>query len=402
MALELIEEIKNKTYKKNLYATDIVMRSAHIKKNIEVEKKIKEFSSIDSIQSIEALKEKVKVFENIKEMYGKNCIGSESLLYGHIHALYDYAKTSLMKPIALPRMEHGVNFSESIFSEEDIKSYPNRIFQGAYKKKMIHAVNPLTPIFCIGPYIHYATNYFQEDQLSRMKEIYGKTLLVFPTHSYESSSMEYDMKSFVDNVMDIAEKQYETVLVSAYWLNLNSRIYAMFESRGAKIVSAGARFDPNFLRRLKTIISLADDVVGNDIGTHIGYCLYLQKPFKKLESRILKKDSYVISSGDMKHLNKNEKLFTETFSGESKFMRKQQDHLYEKFWGGQKQIKTPEQIKNLISLAQKQLYYSRGNISQYDESVIKLFKELRVAKSKEERVQFELLSDSLNLNDHKI
>ena len=38
-------------------------------------------------------------------------------------------------------------------------------------------------------------------------------------------------------------------------------------------------FDKNFLRRLKSIILLADVAIGNDIGTHLGYCIAVGRPY---------------------------------------------------------------------------------------------------------------------------
>lgn len=393
--MHIIEEIKNRTYKKNLFATDFIVRSAHAKNNLRVERHIKEFNDIDSVQSVEQLKEKVKGFEKIKNMYGTNCIGSESLLYGHIHALYAYAELPMDKPLLLPKMEHGVNFSESPIHEEDIKAHPNRIFQGAYKKAMVHAANPLTPVFCIGPYIHYASNYYSEEQIRRVKEKNGKTLLVFPPHSYESSSLDYDLQLFVDKVMENYGKSFETVLVSGYWLNLNHKIYELFEKRGAKIVSAGARFDPDFLRRLKTIISLSDMVIGNDIGTHIGYCLYLNKPFHKISSNITKKDSYLLSTKEKLNVNINERLFTAAFGQEGEVSGKKMS-LFKKFWGGHESVKTPEEIRNLIALAQKHLDLSKGNIQQYDGSILRLWAELKEERTVHGKIQFNLLKEAIN------
>ncbi|MDN3450102.1 hypothetical protein QMA09_07860 [Planococcus sp. APC 3906] len=397
MELQIIDELKNRTYKKNLFATDFVVRSAYMKNNLQVERKIKEFSDVDSVQSVGQLKEKVKSFENVKNIYGTNCIGSESLLYGHIHALYDYAGLPVNKPLLLPKMEHGVNFSESPILEQDIKAYPNRIFQGSYKKGMVHSASPLTPVFCIGPYIHYASNYYTEDQIRSIKMKNGKTLLVFPTHTYESSSMDYDLLAFVDNVMNGYGKAFDTILVSGYWLNLNSKIYELFEERGAIIVSAGARFDPNFLRRLKTIISLSDMVIGNDVGTHIGYSLHLNKPFQKVSSKIVKKDSFLFSATEEMNMIANDKLFTAAF-GSGEETSGDQLALFKKFWGGPEFVKTPEEIRNLIMLAQKHLDFSRGSIKRYDAGVLKLWRELKGDQTVDGKMQFKILKEAININ----
>jgi hypothetical protein len=52
----------------------------------------------------------------------------------------------------------------------------------------------------------------------------------------------------------------------------------MYKKYGFECVTAGHIYDFNFLPRLKSIISNADVTMSNEIGTHIGYCIYMQKP----------------------------------------------------------------------------------------------------------------------------
>lgn len=395
MSMQIIDEIKNRTYKRNLFATDLVVRSAHARNNIGIEKKVREFSCIDSLEEIGELKEKVKTFEHAKNMVGINCIGRESLLYGHIHAIYGYAGLSMNKPLALPKIEHGVNFSESPIEKQEIYSHPNLVFQGEYKKMMIHNVNPLKPVFCIGPYIHYAEDYYTNEHIESIRSRNGKTLLVFPTHSYEESSMDYDLPAFVDSVMDGIGKSYNTVLVSGYWLNLNSPVFTMFESQGAKIISAGARFDPSFLKRLKTMIQLADGVAGNDIGTHIGYSLILGKTFEKLPSKIVKRDSAQLSGPEEQQMDFNDRQFTRAFGSGPNPGTLQQGDLFRKFWGGAELLKSPEEMRCLIELAEHHLEVSRGHINRYDDAILHIYSELRQARTASQKMQFRLLRDAL-------
>ena len=44
------------------------------------------------------------------------------------------------------------------------------------------------------------------------------------------------------------------------------------------VVTAGYIMDPLFLSRLKSIIQLSDLTMSNNVGTHLGYCIYLNKP----------------------------------------------------------------------------------------------------------------------------
>jgi hypothetical protein len=335
----------------------------------------------------------VRPFSEKRSIYAKCCVGNESLHYGHINSLYEYAGLDTTKPIALPKIEHGVNFSESEFTPEVVDFYPNYLFQGDYKKEKIHRINPLKPVFCVGPYIHYATSYYDDEKINDIKRLFGKTLLVFPSHTYESSHHQYDTKRFVDSVVNTYAKDFSTILVCAYWLNINSPLYALFKESGARIVSAGARFDTNFIRRLKTIITLSDKVIGNDIGTHIGYCMYLGKDFTLIPTQITKDDNSTMSLSEKYAYNRNYTLLSNAFFGNGREPRK---GLYERFWGGERQLKSPEEMRSLILLANKILEYSHGNISRYKDSIIRMYKELSCSHNPHERLQFEILDSSID------
>lgn len=397
--MQYLNKMKDITYKKNIYINDYIIRISQFMKNIAIEKEVNRFKSIDSIESIQELETEVNRVIKSKMLLYNSCFARESLLYGHIDSLYHYAGLGNYNPIYLPKVEHGVNFTETSMARRDLRICPNLVFQGEYKKKMIHSLSPLTPVFSVGPYIHYASHYYSKSLIEKIKKQYGKTLLVFPPHSYEKSSMDYDMKNFVDYVMKKYGNSYKTILVSSYWLNLNSPIYKMFTAKGAKVVSAGARFDPNFIRRLKTIISISDKVVCNDIGTHIGYSVYMGKPVEIIKTKIEKKDATVFSSKETSTYSKNYELFYDAFGEHGSHSENLQKELYIKFWGGNDIIRTPEEIVNIVKISEKILKYSNGNINQYHTSVKKLLKELSSSKRPDDRAKFILLEEAINSID---
>ena len=67
-------------------------------------------------------------------------------------------------------------------------------------------------------------------------------------------------------------------MVSIYWNDVDSDLCELFRKKGAMLASNGFRCDDNFIRRLKAIIQLSDVTLGNDLGSHIGYSIYLGKP----------------------------------------------------------------------------------------------------------------------------
>ena len=51
-----------------------------------------------------------------------------------------------------------------------------------------------------------------------------------------------------------------------------------FEEAGFECVCCGHLFDLLFLQRLRSLIEIADATISNGVGSHIGYCVYLNKP----------------------------------------------------------------------------------------------------------------------------
>ena len=64
--------------------------------------------------------------------------------------------------------------------------------------------------------------------------------------------------------------------------NKHDPIIKKFAAEGYHISSAGFRDDVRFLSRLRTLIELADLVVGDDVGTHVGYTLALGVPYHQI------------------------------------------------------------------------------------------------------------------------
>lgn len=378
-----------KIYLDNYYIRDNFIRIRNYKHNYLFEKHVNIIKDIDSILHVRDLEVLVEPFKKNTNVYSKACIGSESMHYGHLKMLYDYSGLKMDKPYFIPKIEHGINFSEDTFTASQIMFNNSFVFQGRYKKNNIHRINSLKPVFCIGPFIHYAQNYYSMEQIKNLKRQFGKTLLVFPSHSYEASALSYDIEEFVNYVMNELGKKFTKVLVSAYWLNIDHEVYKMFEKHGATIVSAGARFDPNFIKRLKTMINLADEVVSNDLGTYIGYCHYLKKPLHLFHSNVNKNSKFVNEFLNYNKFSVNYNLFVNNPSPDYEKL------LYRKFWGGEDLILSSNEVKNLIYLIKRILKESKGNVTRFDDAVKDIYYKLRNANSNEDSIQFNLLKDAI-------
>ena len=344
---------------KNLYLNNSLRCVALSKYNKKVQDFIDRAAKIDSIMDFCEFKDFIKEFKKVYSggIFSIKKAYSESLLYGHINEVFHYAELDEKDFLYFPIMEHGIQFYMQIK-----KNHQSRIFQGEYFMEDWNKAYPGTPTFAIGPYVHYARPYYSETEFNKIKEEIGKTLLVFPTHSYELGETHYNAEDFVDYVMQEQAKDYQTVMVCAYWADLDHEIYRLFEARGAKIVSAGFRGDYNFIRRLRTIIELSDGVVANSLGTFVGYCIYFKKPVVMVDGKIIKQLNDLNLTNEMSgNMDKIEQLFYKEFSPTSKPFSKEQIELCEKYWG-LSNVKSPEEIRAILQLNKKVIKKALGNV----------------------------------------
>lgn len=360
--------------KKNIDLHDKAIRNKYQTKNELIHKFSQRLERIDSILDFE---EYCAVIREMKEStqppFVEEFYGNESSYYGHIDALYKYAGLNTSPDCkVIPKMEHGINPTIIEKPANEITEYSNFIFQSDYKKNQIHSVNPMKPVFVLGPYIHYADYIYDDEKLSEIKKENGKTLLIFPFHNFEFSYYNSDNKAFVDYVMNNYAKNYDTVLVSVYWNDIDDELYKLFEDKGAKLVSAGFRGDRNFINRLKTIINLADDVCGNGFGTHIGYSLYMKKNYFHIVTKRLFVDlnTKVTSSNENTDFEKQLiDLFKYENLIENNLGNEQILRFFEKYWGKLSDVKSKNDIKHMIELCNHITKKSRKNFMNFDKVV---------------------------------
>lgn len=349
--MNLKEEIKE-----NIYLAKWVdaYRGRSFERERTLRKFIRKMSQIDSIRDIELFRQTIAELKS--RNYEYNCASTryeDANWYGYYQALQRYAGYPERAYPILTEIEHGIRFGEALWPYFDYNAC--YICEGDERIHEIPDADPLMPVMAVGPYIHYAEQYYSEERIQEERKKNGKTLLVFPGHSIEWEKTREN--AFIDILYERYAKDYQTVMVCSYWRDLDSLEVQKFRERGARIVSAGFRGDNQFVRRLKTIISLADLAVGNDIGTNLGFCLYLKKP-------------YVLEGACQ--IDPDDGLFTEyyrelyeafslqgkvTFTEEQ--IRKQQD-IYERFWG-ESLIKSPEEIYQIFSLIDKLIRKGKWN-----------------------------------------
>jgi hypothetical protein len=314
-------------------------------------------------------KEIIENSKYISSLYGNykiltlKRVFAESYHYGHIHSILEYSGCNLSDALYFPVVEHGVGIEYWI---EEFKNISIAV-TGRLRQSFIHMSFPDIPIFVLGPYIHYATPFYNNEQYAYLKKRWGKTLLIFPQHTYEMSSVEYDVDGFVNSILSGYAKLYDTVAVCLYWADFDTKLYELFRAHGVKIMCAGYRWDYCFLKRLKTIISLADAVITNAVGSHIGYCIHMDKPVKYIESDIVTIASDLVPRNE--NVLANYKTIKSALAHDMDL--KAQKALLNPYCGDE-EIKSKEEINDILDINRRIILMSKGFYSRSANAVKRL------------------------------
>ena len=230
--------------------------------------------------------------------------------------------------------------------------------------------------------------WFVAQQSTALKKRLGKTLVVFPCHSTDIGSVTSDQELYLKKINSIA-RRFDTVLVNAFWWNVDDELIHRFESEGYTIVSAGFRDDINFIRRLRTILELADLVVGDSIGTHVGYALALDRPYKFID---------VDTSSSVEASSKDAQYYSQTISRQIEmsklfmdddfdfdFVKRETDY----YWGFS-HLKDKESLRQIGEIAIQISKHARFRNNRYMEVACDL-----VANRLQAGIDFELLREAL-------
>ncbi len=310
---------------------------------------VRKFGAVDSIDDIQGLRELRSSVDEGQQFYTTNANASNSLIYGIWESMFAAHRT---EPIYYsPAVEHGLIIHDQIYTDLRFTARAGLVTFGDYRYRQIRKYKN-EPIYEVGPYIHYAQPYYDAERTAELKKTNGKTLLVFPAHSVDTSTISQDENRYLDEVLRIADKGgFETVLVNAFWWNVNDPVIHKFESEGFKIVSAGFRDDVNFLPRLRTIMDLSDLIAGDSFGTHIGYALDRKVPFQFID---INTHGGSIDDKVDPHADENASLkekLARAFLGASEITKHQVD-LLEPYWGFSK-TKSREQIEDIYQITRR-------------------------------------------------
>lgn len=314
-----MKKIKELFYTKSFYSIYHIIMKNYYNFLFDKDKEIK-YKNLSFFGLVNNLNEEYMTVKKIKNKHNEYFRNS---FYGINKVLKNYLDYPRKKPINAI-IEHGIYFRKNYVNREEKKTFlKNVITMGPFRKKIINELYDKKNII-IGPYINYATGLLTEKEITRIKLKYGKILLVIPSHSAEGEDSDYNQKEFL-KIIKKMEKEFNSIWILMYWKDILEQKHKTYEAQGYNILSAGYIYDENFLNRLKDIILLSDYTISNSIGTHIGYCLSLNKPHYYYSQKINYKFNVEI---DEKILEGFQKYFSKFDS-----ISKKQIEFTEQFWG---------------------------------------------------------------------
>jgi len=289
-----------------------------------------------------------------------------------------------------PAVSHGYRTIEIPYK----LMWHNLIEPGMLNKRSVHNSSRDCLCFVVGPYFHYVDPFYDDEEFFSYKKRIGRNLTVFPVHSVAAGNVEYDTEEFVGAVLEEA-KNYDSITVCAYYTNHNSKTVELFKANGAKIVSAGYSSDTSFVKRLKTIILLADAVVTNGLGSHINHALSVDRPVKIISQHIRMFTPYENSVLRNVH---NSKLIQQTvLETDGYHITREILDAYEPATGFT-QTKTKEELGAIFDLS-KRIIQNCGYLrSKQIDGIRQAYRDLQFASSHEEKLQFRLMREALPID----
>ena len=271
--------------------------------------------------------------------------------YGMNRVLKQYAGLPLDSKIHV-LFEHGILFTDYVGGAFRIHEYLPSLVASQYRVNVLKKQNNYHGAYAIGPYIHYADPLLSNKEIKEEKERLGKTLLVFPSHSIDCSTAQFDYDKFIKEIKKVG-KNFDNIRICMYYQDINLKNHIPYQNEGFEIVTAGHFNDYNFLKRLKSFILTSDMTMANDIGTHLGYCIYLNKPHYIIQQNITYNTTNAViekntnESNEKLNNSNNKTKIINLFSKYNETITPEQYELISYLWGFN-EIKTPNELKNLI------------------------------------------------------
>lgn len=270
--------------------------------------------------------------------------------YGHAKNFKNYLNISKNYQFKFT-IEHGVFLTEQVSDLEVESDLPSFVTYSNYRVNVLKKYKK--NVFCIGPFLHYAPHFYSKEKINSEKKRLGTNILLFHGHSIDNFIPHYDTDWFLQKVQKI-KKNFKTVRVCIYWIDVLRGVHKYYQNLGIECVTAGHILDPLFHPRLKSIIEISDLTISNDASTHVGYCVYLNKPhiiFHDNPEFTADKENTALAL-DFKASKPYQEVLKE-FSQVRFSISKKQHQLVHQYFGSKEDIKTKEEFQKIVDLTEK-------------------------------------------------
>ncbi len=294
-----------------------------------------------------------KLAKNVKDTYFLEVLRGEIFLarYGMNSVLKKYAGFPMDYKIHV-FFEHGVNYTDNVTGGFRVHEYLPSMVASQYRINILKQQKEYKGAYAIGPYIHYADPLLTKEEIKTEKERLGRTLLVFPSHSVNTTTSKFNIEEFKNKIKETS-KDFDSVRICMYYQDVLLKRHLSYQKEGFEVVTAGNYNDYYFMPRLKSIIKTSDITMANDIGSHLGYCIYLNKPHYLFKQNIDYEHTNKFDENLVNEVIKRVKFsdnvanITKLFSEYRENITKEQYELISYLWGFN-EVKTPSELKELI------------------------------------------------------
>lgn len=285
--------------------------------------------------------------EKMAEDFSGKIVCPDCFYYGAIRIFNNYigVYATFYKHYTLC-IQHGFHFPEffPIKFFDVVKNY--LAWSDIEKNYFINKIQ--SKIYVVGAPFLYAKSLLSEEQILKEKKRLGYNLLVYPSHSLSYINVEFDMDEFI-RIIDSEKERFDSVRICLHYADVQKGLHKRFQEAGYECVCCGRLEDYYFLNRQKSLLEIADCVLSNDLGSHVGYCLYLKKPVRIIKQDInafwLNKDYAFEVEIEKRYLDIRNKFgsYIDLFTDSEYKITEQQMKFADDYWGFSCK-KTPEEM----------------------------------------------------------
>jgi len=204
--------------------------------------------------------------------------------YGHAAVLKRYAGWPGEQAVKAVIEHSFAMFPQYVWDVDMQAELPGILVFSAERREYLRSVTTRR-VEAVGPLISYAEPLVSLEEIEALRGELGRVLLAFPVHSTHHINADYNINLFCTEVLRMG-REYDRVLVCLGWKDVLRGFGELYAAYGLTCVTAGHMYDPEFLPRLRTIISLSEMTVSSNFSSHVGYCILLGKPHALIDTDI--------------------------------------------------------------------------------------------------------------------